>query len=241
MTSLRLTYGAASNAGLRRRRNEDALLAEQNVFAVADGVGGHAAGEIASALAVDFLVQLAGKPDVTVGDVADVLRDANAALVAHGAAHPARAGLATTVAALVLSEPTSRTWIVANVGDSRVYQLRTDGLHQLTVDHSEVAELLAAGHLTKQQARRYPRRHVVTRSLGTQPAPDADFRVLPAHAGERFVVCSDGLTSEVADEQIVNTLQGAAAPEAAADALVTAALDAGGRDNVSVIVVDVHA
>jgi protein phosphatase len=240
--TLHLDYASATDPGLVRSQNEDALLAAPNVFVVADGMGGHAAGEVAAALAVEQFTPLAGRSDLTEGDVRSAIARAHQSVLTDAAADETHAGMATTATGLCLARAAAGepVWVVFNVGDSRVYRLRADVLEQLTTDHTEVEELRAAGHLADADARNYPRRNVVTRSIGTGPAPEPDIRSLPAAAGDRFVACSDGLTSEVSDEQIATLLTEHRRPQDAADALVAAALDNGGADNVSVIVVDVR-
>jgi protein phosphatase len=128
--------------------------------------------------------------------------------------------------------------MVFNIGDSRVYRLADGRLDQITVDHSEAQELVVAGHLTRDEARTYPRRNIVTRALGSDPPPTPDHWLLPAIAGDRYLLCSDGLFSELPDDQILSLLK-AGEPQHAADTLVAAANDAGGRDNITVIVADI--
>ncbi|MEO9108848.1 MAG: protein phosphatase 2C domain-containing protein [Jatrophihabitantaceae bacterium] len=229
--------GVASDVGRVRELNEDSLIAQYPVFAVADGMGGHAAGEVASALTVGVLGQLGGRADVSPADVEGALADANRTILARVAEHAATAGMGTTVSGVCLGRDASR-WIVFNVGDSRVYRFADGLLEQLTVDHSEVAELVAAGWLTREQARSHPMRNVVTRSMGSDPAPIPDIWSRPLDPGERFLICTDGLNSEVDDAGIAELLHQVPDAQQCAETLVRAAVDAGGRDNVSVIVVD---
>jgi PPM family protein phosphatase len=150
-----------------------------------------------------------------------------------------QAGMGTTLTGLaIIDRSGDPRWLVFNVGDSRVYRFADDELTQLTVDHSEVEELVAAGRLSAAQAKEYPRRNVVTRSLGLVPAPAADVWVLAPAAPERFLVCSDGLTLELSDDSIAAVLRAESDPQRAADRLVAVTLDAGGRDNVTVLVID---
>jgi serine/threonine protein phosphatase PrpC len=150
-----------------------------------------------------------------------------------------RFGMGTTVSGLASAVgDDDPVWVVFNIGDSRVYRYADAVLTQITVDHSEVQELLDAGRLTPEQAQVYPRRNVVTRSLGSFPPPEIDVWELPMTAGERFLVCTDGLTNELDDEQIAQVLAESGSPADAAADLVRAANAAGGRDNTSVIVVD---
>ena len=218
--------GAATDRGLVRHRNEDAVLAGAHVFAVADGMGGQAAGDIASALAVAALRRVDARPDRGPADVRDGLARANDDILASAAENPARAGMGTTVAGLSLVRVAGADhWAVFNVGDSRVYRFSDDALVQLTVDHAAPAQLVG-------------RRGVITRALGTDPAPEADLWVFPSTPGERFLVCSDGLSLELADAEIAAVLRSEPAAQAAADRLVKGAVTAGGRDNVSAVVVD---
>jgi protein phosphatase len=244
---LTVEFGAASDPGRLRERNEDRLLAVPQVFVVADGLGGHAGGEVASSLAVDGLRELAGRDGLNPEDVRAGLRGVNAAILA-AATEPgatgsgAAPGMATTVAGLgVVRVAGADHWVVFNVGDSRVYRLADGRLSQVSIDHSEVEERVAAGGLTREEARWHPLRHVVTRSLGTEPGPVADMWVFPPVPGERFLVCSDGLPLELADEEIHEVLARVERPQDAAEELVARALAAGGRDNVTVIVVDLLA
>lgn len=239
---LSVAFGAATDPGRLRERNEDRVLAVPQVFAVADGLGGHAGGEVAAGLAVGRLRELAGRDDLGPEDVRVSLDSANAAILASAAVSGEPAGMATTVAGLgVVRVAGADHWAVFNVGDSRVYRLAHGRLSQVSIDHSEVEEWVAAGLLTRAEARSHPLRNVVTRSLGSEPAPAADVWVFPPEPGERFLVCSDGLPLELDDEEIREVLAGVSAPQEAADELVARAVAAGGRDNVTVVVVDLLA
>jgi PPM family protein phosphatase len=236
---LTLGVGAASHRGNRRELNQDSALVTPGMLAVADGMGGHAAGEVASQLVVARLALLAAQVDLTPEDVTSAIEEVNDEILASAAAHSGRAGMGTTLAGIgVVRVGGSDHWIVFNVGDSRVYRFAHDGLTQVTVDHSEVEELLAAGQITAEQARIYPRRNVITRSLGSDPAPIADVWVFPPTPGERFLICSDGLPLEVDDAVIGQILRAQREPQRAADLLVERAVSAGGRDNVTAVVVD---
>ncbi|MGN6405946.1 PP2C family protein-serine/threonine phosphatase [Sinomonas sp.] len=235
-----LDVGSATDRGEVRELNEDSLLAREPIFAVADGMGGHEAGEVASALCVESLGReetLSGGRAATALDVILAIRRADWAI---RDATGARAG--TTLAAAFLAEDDdgAPAWIVANVGDSRVYVALEDEFVQITVDHSEVQELVARGEITQEEARIHPRRNVVTRALGTGFDADPDLWLLRAVDGQRLLICSDGLTTELEDGEIAELLKEGETAQAAADALVRAALEAGGRDNVTVIVVGVE-
>jgi protein phosphatase len=231
--------GSASDIGLLRQVNEDSLLASGGIFAVADGMGGYAAGEVASALAVDRLRRLSEGVDFKPDDLRAEIALANSDILASAGEHPERKGMGTTVAGVgVIRIAGTDHWVVFNVGDSRVYRFVDDALVQVTVDHSEIAELVASGEVAAADADTHPRRHVVTRALGSDPAPEPDVWVFPPTAGERFVICSDGLCLELADIEIAEVLRGQSTPQQAADELVRRAVAAGGRDNVTVVVVD---
>lgn len=236
---LELDYGSATSAGAVRDLNEDAAVALANIFAVADGLGGHAAGEIASGFAVTHLGKLAGRDDLHSDEIQAAIAETNAAILASSARHGEQVGMGTTVAGLaVIRVGGTEHWLAFNIGDSRIYRYADQQLIQLSVDHSEVAELMALGRITPAQARSHPMRNVVTRSLGTDPAPTPDLWVFPPSSGDRFLLCSDGLTLELEDAEICAILAAQPRPQEAADRLVERAVGAGGRDNVTAIVID---
>ena len=229
--------GSASDIGHVRRLNEDALIAHPPVFAVADGMGGHAAGDVASRIAVEELERLAGRAAVGPDDVQScVEQTARRVREAVGAGRTAGTTLAGVAVAPHDGGP---YWLVFNVGDSRVYRLADGVLEQISVDHSVVQELVDSGRLSPQDAERHPERHIVTRAIGTGAAPEPDYWLLPAGPADRVLVCSDGLTQELDDEAVRYLLMDQADPQEAAEALVRAAVEAGGRDNVTAVVVDV--
>lgn len=236
---LTLRVGAATDTGRVRDHNEDSALAEGGIFVVADGMGGHAAGEVASGIVVETMRELVTRGDLTSDDVTRQLVLANQRILEAVASHPEQKGMGTTASGLALvTAGGADHWAVFNVGDSRVYRYIDGALTQVTVDHSEVQELVDAGVITAQEARVHPSRNVVTRSLGTDYAYQSDIWVLPPYAGERFVICSDGLTNEISDERLREILQHDPDPQVAAEELVRAAVEAGGRDNVTVVVVN---
>jgi serine/threonine protein phosphatase PrpC len=231
----RFFHGAATSTGRVRRVNEDSYLVLPPLFAVADGMGGHDAGEVASAVAIDVLARYARGGPLSVDTVLAALDEANRAVIGRGEAHR----MGTTVTGLAsLVTPAGSQVMVFNVGDSRVYRLAGDQFGQLTVDHSEVQELVLAGAITPEQARTHPRRNIVTRALGSDFVVRPDHWLLPPLPGDRYLVCSDGLTGELTDEEILPLLR-AGSQQEAASALVAAADEAGGHDNTTVIVVDV--
>lgn len=237
---MHLTMGAASHVGKVRSVNEDSCLAMGSLAAVADGMGGHACGDVASRIAKDALAALSNRSQLGAEEIRAAILGANASIVEAGRADPAKAGMGTTVTGIALIEHFGNPhWMVFNVGDSRVYRITAAGCEQITRDHSEVAELVAAGRITKEEAATHPLRNVVTRSLGTDPAPDVDTWLFPPHIGDLFVICSDGLTNEVSETDIARIAVEAATPGDAAAHLVSAALDHGARDNVTTVVVRV--
>jgi serine/threonine protein phosphatase PrpC len=235
---LSLSYGYGTDRGLRRELNEDSFIASDPVFAVADGMGGHEAGEVASGMCVRAL---AGMPQLATGE-----RTATASVVQHflasaddsiRAATGSRAG--TTLSGVVVVEQMGVPyWLVMNIGDSRTYRLSQGQFAQVSVDHSEVQELVDTGEITAEQATVHPRRHVVTRALGTGDDTEADYWLLPIEEGDRVMVCSDGLNGELTDDRMLSILSAVEDPQEAVDALIQAALRSGGRDNITVIVVD---
>ncbi|MFC0582076.1 PP2C family protein-serine/threonine phosphatase [Micrococcoides hystricis] len=232
--NIRCGYG--SDIGLHREINEDHLLVSETVFAVADGMGGHEAGEVASRLAIQNLEALADgyNGDINATALQEALEDADNNIHEVGAG---RAGTTVTGAALIM-ENGQPYWLVFNVGDSRTYRLRDGKLELLTVDHSEVQDLINHGYITAEEARFHPRRHVITRALGAGAANQADFYLYPVIAGDRLLICSDGLSTELEDDEIHALLTTYPEAQTAVNELITHALARGGRDNVTVIVVD---
>ena len=242
MPSLR--WGAATNPGRVRSENEDTFVAEPNVFAVADGMGGHQAGEVASALAASIVRDRFGGGAPSEDAAASVVAEANAAIYGAARANAAHSGMGTTLTALVVLTERTRDdeperLVLLNIGDSRTYRYRSGRLQRVTVDHSYVQELVATGHITIEEARTHPRRNIVTRALGIEPNVRADMWTLPVIRGDRFILCSDGLVDEVPDHEILDLVGAVAEPQALADQLVEIANRHGGRDNVTVVVVDV--
>ena len=231
-------WGVATDTGLHRAHNEDAYVARPTLFAVADGMGGHQAGEVASAIAVAVLGETAQRTDVGAEDIQLAVLRAHDEIAVSAAQELGRAGMGTTVTGLaVVTVGGTEHWAVFNVGDSRVYRLADGVLTQVTVDHSEVEELVASGRLDREAARSDRRRHIITRSLGADERPLVDLWVFPPSSGEQFLICSDGLTGELSDERIAELMLGAGTAREAAHVLVAAAVQAGGHDNVTVIVV----
>lgn len=236
---VRTSWGSATDRGRVRALNEDSLLAAPPVFLVADGMGGHHAGDLASRVAVEEFSRLVGRDVATADEVHACFARVAARLRAE--VEPGRTVGTTVAGAAVADHDGAAYWLVFNVGDSRVYRWSGGVLDQISVDHSLVQEYVDAGHLTSEEARVHPERHVITRAVGTGSVPEPDYWMLPATAHDRLLVCSDGLTSELEDVDLARVLASTPDPEAAARALVDAALGAGGHDNVTAVVVDVLA
>lgn len=234
----RFAWGACTDTGRVRKGNEDAYLAVDGLFAVADGMGGHQAGEVASHLALESLqswFRSAGT-DVMVAAV----EHANADVVDRSRVDPELAGMGTTLVAMALVDAGGRDAIgVVNVGDSRLYLLSDGVLNQITEDHSLVATMVRQGRLTEAEAAVHPQRNILTRALGIDGSVLVDsWEILPV-VGDRYLVCSDGLFNEVDDNRIAATLRRLADPGEACRELVRLANEAGGRDNITCVVVDV--
>lgn len=230
-----------SDIGLRRELNEDGVLAGEQVWVVADGMGGHAAGDVASAYAIAALEEVDQLAELKPPDVLAAVATANQRILDHVRHEPQSAGMGTTIAGIASVQVGGAAhWAIFHVGDSRVYRCYGGHLNRATVDHSETEELVLAGKITEDQARRHELRNVITRSVGSDPAPQVDLWVMPQTPGERFLVCSDGVTSELTDEEIAAVVLTEFDPRVAVDRLVARALSAGGRDNISAIIVDVE-
>jgi len=232
---MNLRAGVASDRGLVRPANEDSFLVRRGLYAVCDGMGGARAGEVASQMACLGLVGLdpasSGKKELRTAVV-----NTNQAIISRSLAEDHLLGMGTTLTAALFKEA---SLILAHVGDSRAYLLRDGDLVQLTNDHSWVGEMVRRGELTTEQAAVHPHRSVITRALGTDREVEPDVKEVEVSEGDRILLCSDGLTGMVSHEQIAALLAGIDAPQAAADALIKAALAGGGEDNVTVVVIDV--
>ncbi|CAA9465856.1 MAG: Protein serine/threonine phosphatase PrpC, regulation of stationary phase [uncultured Rubrobacteraceae bacterium] len=240
MPLLELQPFGVTDPGKVRQNNEDALLVgdgeDETLFVVADGVGGFEAGEVASSIAIDVLRNLG--PDDPFGRA---IEEANRRILAAGRGDERLSGMGTTVVAVRFGgtrrDPVAE---LAHVGDSRAYLVRGGELRPVTEDHSLVAELVRSGDLTRDQAAEHPQKNLITRALGAEDEVEVDTAVLPVEAGDRFVLCSDGLTDMVRENGVAEILAGAPEdPEKAARGLLSAALEAGGNDNITVVVIDV--
>jgi PPM family protein phosphatase len=237
MTVLRA--GGATDIGRVRTNNQDQMLVTAELYAVADGMGGHAAGEVASLTAVEALKAAYQVKGGTEGLVA-ATHQANRSIFERAQENPDFHGMGTTLVAVALvNEEGEDRLAVVNVGDSRVYLMRQGELEQLTTDHSLVQELVDDGQLTELEATVHPQRHVLTRALGVDSEVNVDvLQVLPLK-GDRLLLCSDGLSRELSDDQVASILRRLGDPDDAARELVNAAKNRGGNDNITVVIVDV--
>lgn len=236
---MRFTWSTRTDPGRVRDQNEDSVWPDEDgssdevvIVAVADGMGGHAGGEVASAVAIDTAMSVGGEPAIRI-------QAANLAVVDAARQRPRLQGMGTTLT-LGVFDPDGDLDL-AHVGDSRAYLWRGGSLRQVSKDHSYVAEMIEAGKIDPEDAATHPYRSVITRAVGLDPTVEVDTYGVVLEDGDRIVLCSDGLTDMLDDEAIAGILAGAAAPADAADALVAAANDAGGVDNISVVIVDVGA
>ena len=251
MRKVELQYGAATDVGRVREVNEDAFLADPPVFVVADGMGGHQGGDVASAIVVEEFGALAGQDYDARGGaekVAATLLECQRRISDYGAQQSGQhggqrrrrwyAGTTAVVALLVRGDDGPR-WLVANLGDSRAYRLDRDGLERVSVDHSVVQQLVDAGRITEADVATHPERHVITRALGGPEPSEADFFDVPLTSAGRLLLCTDGVTGMIDDAAIEGILRETEDPRQAADKLVAAAVSAGGEDNATAVVVDV--
>jgi serine/threonine protein phosphatase PrpC len=232
---VKIRAGVATDIGQARERNEDSYLAQPPVFAVADGMGGHKGGDIASALALEVL---GGEQLPADGaELVERVREANRAVFERSASDREVEGMGTTITATIAGQGALR---IAHVGDSRAYLLRGATLRRLTEDHTLVQRMVKEGRLTEEEASVHPQRSVVTRAIGVDERVQVDEGALEVHDGDRVLLCTDGLTSMLSEKEIQSTLESAPRPQAAAEALVAGANRAGGLDNITVIVLDIE-
>lgn len=230
------TFGSRTDVGCVRDHNEDSLIVTPPLFAVADGMGGHAAGEVASEIAVNVLAEFAPK-DLDGAVLEHAVEEANREIIR--AAHDGRGrdGMGTTMTACMLE---NERLLIAQVGDSRAYLLHQGKLQQLTRDHSLMADMIEAGQLTEAEARVHPNRSVITRAIGSDPHMQPDIYELNVETGDRILLCSDGICTMIEDPQIEHVMGHSRTAQECADNLVAAALEAGGFDNATAVVVDVE-
>lgn len=236
---VRLAWAARTDVGKVRRLNEDSLIAEPGLFAIADGMGGHAAGDVASSLVVEQLRALVSAVPLDLDRVASIVAGINAA-VREQARSTGNEGMGTTlVAALLVDNAGSDSIVVVNVGDSRCYSYDEAGLRVLTHDHSVVQELVDAGEISAEDARSHPERNVVTRAIGADDLVVPDYVVVEPAPHQRLLLCSDGVSGQVSHEFLRDVMATSPDPAAAIDAIFDHVLGGGAPDNATAIVIDV--
>lgn len=234
---IRVRSAGATDVGAVRSMNEDSYLAGSPIYLVADGMGGHNAGEVASAMVVDQFADLVGTDDLTPETIAESLIAAYDRITQISSDSSNGAG--TTVALVGTAwDNDQAAWIVMNLGDSRVYRLSNGDFEQISIDHSVVQELVDRGDITPDEARVHPYRNMVTRALGPGPNSRPDFWLLPAMLGDRFVICSDGVNGELDDSAIEQVLRETGDIRDVPGILVERAVEAGGRDNATVVALE---
>jgi serine/threonine protein phosphatase PrpC len=248
MRQVELRHGAATDVGRVREVNEDAYFAAPPVFVVADGMGGHEGGDVASGIVVEEFGRLAEEGydprrgaeavSATIDAAQGRIHEYAEVQRARGVASRRSAGT-TVVAALLVEDDDGPGWLLANLGDSRIYRFGGGALEQVSVDHSLVQQLVDAGQITPEEMATHPERNVITRALGDGGRVEADYFRVPLSAAERLLLCSDGITGMLDDDEIAAILGEVTDPRDAADRLVAAAVAAGGEDNATAVVVDV--
>jgi serine/threonine protein phosphatase PrpC len=225
-------HAGRTDVGRQRSANEDDFVLAPPFFAVADGMGGAKAGEVASSMATEVFADERDSDEPAEAQLARILREANRRIYDLAVADESHRGMGTTLTA---AKVTGDEISLGHVGDSRAYRMRDGELEQLTKDHSLVAELERSGQITAEAAEHHPQRSIITRALGPEPDVEVDTYTLTGRDGDRFLLCSDGLTSMISDEEIGAILRSAESLDAAADALVRAANQSGGKDNITVV------
>jgi PPM family protein phosphatase len=235
----RWRYAAATDTGLVRQTNQDALYADNSLAIIADGMGGHAAGEVAAAISID-LIRERFKENPTVEGLIESIEEANSAVNTDAEEHPEHFGMGTTIIAVGVTHDLSgvASPTLVHVGDSRAYQLRDGALRQLSEDHSVAEEWVRMGRLTPEEAAVHPRRHQLTRGIGVEDTISIDVTSIHAIAGDRILLCSDGLSNELDPDTLARLASAPAGLEFAVESLVSEAKAAGGRDNISVILLE---
>ena len=228
------SFGSRTDIGNVREQNEDSLIVQPPLFVVADGMGGHAAGEVASEIAVNTISECAPR-HADAEQLGSAVEQANRDIINAAIAGEGRQGMGTTCTAAVLEE---NRLVIAQVGDSRAYLLHSGQLIQITRDHSLMANMIEAGQITPEEARVHPNRSVITRALGNDPDTVADLYEINVEDGDRLLLCSDGLSSMLEDDEIQAVMNRIKEPQRCADTLVEGAIAAGGHDNVTVIIAD---
>ncbi len=235
----KLRSAGVTDTGRRRRRNEDSYVCEPPLFAVADGMGGAQAGEVASRLAAAVLHEANGD-ELSREAIVELIQEANRRVYRRSTEDAAASGMGTTMTVALVES--ADALVIGHVGDSRAYRVRDGRLDQLTEDHSLVAELMRSGKLSAEEAEAHPQRSVITRALGTEPDVDVDLLELDTQPGDVYLLCSDGLTTMVSDGEILEVVAGSAGDvDAVARRLVEAANSSGGEDNITVVVFELAA
>lgn len=240
-----MLYAAKTDVGKVRPQNEDSCLAEIGdayaLFIVADGMGGHLAGEVASQMAVLGVSERCRKYHTTMEEGMMLLRrcvsETNRDIYIKSQQDEKDSGMGTTITCAIIRDGVMS---IAHVGDSRLYLLRKNELTQVTKDHSYVAELVRLGHITEEEAQRHPQRNVITRALGGESIVKVDTDELKVRAGDIILICSDGLTNYVFGKRLSKLLSGRKSPDDKAKALIKEALDAGGSDNITAVIIEVE-
>jgi PPM family protein phosphatase len=234
---MKISVGAKTDVGLVREGNEDSYLVEEPLFVVADGMGGHLAGDVASSIAVDVIARRAQDTDLSEEDgLRTAVREANAAIWERSQDDSALRGMGTTCTLVLVVDSEAR---FAHVGDSRAYLFREGELSQLTEDHTLVGRMVREGRLTAEEAEHHPQRSIITRALGVDSDVAVDTFSQELIEGDRLLICSDGLTSMAPADAIAGTLSSESDPQRAAESLVQLAIEHGGEDNVTVVILDV--
>jgi PPM family protein phosphatase len=231
---MKVRVGVRTDIGRARELNEDSYMVQDPLFAVADGVGGHLGGEVASSMAIEALDALDGS-DGLMQALVDEIQKANRRVLEKGQGDPALQGMGTTLTVLMVEGEKAH---VAHVGDSRAYLLRDGSLKQLTEDHTLVQRMVAEGRISPEEAGRHPQRSILTRAIGLDEDVPVEQLTLDVHGGDRLLLCTDGLTDMIGDELIQAVLETERDPQAVSDRLVEEANRAGGEDNITVVVVD---
>jgi serine/threonine protein phosphatase PrpC len=229
---MKVTAAVATDVGLIREGNEDSYLTDEPLFAVADGMGGHRGGEVASQLAVETLEKLFKKG---IGELPEQVQEANRVVFERSVVDEKVAGMGTTLTAALVEGDRVR---LAHVGDSRAYLLRERGLRLLTEDHTLVHRMVTEGEISKEEAQTHPQRSVLTRALGVETVVDVDDDTVQVRPGDRLLLCTDGLTSMVSEQAVEEVLRAVPDPQEAAQRLVQLANEGGGSDNTTVVVLD---
>lgn len=236
--TVRMSWAARTDVGKLRRLNEDSLVAEPGLYAVADGMGGHAAGDVASRLVVEHLQSLSDRVPLAIESVGELVGVANATVREH-AQSAGTTGMGTTlVAAMLVDNAGAESIVVVNVGDSRCYVTDADGFRILTRDHSLVQELVDAGRISADEARHHPEKNVVTRAIGADDHVVPDYIVLPPAPRQRLLLCSDGVSGQVDERYLEEVLGRISDPGAAVDAIIARVLEGRAPDNATAIVLD---